>query len=197
MMATFVEIIDALKTLIPDMLQDDDPVTSDNWNTVVNYIKKCTEAMDKLSILTPPIGYIYLQFPGAALPSELWDQGSSLWKDITPLFPGAFFRLDGGNASRFMDIVDLSAEGPALEIQYNSGDGGQGGGQMDAIRNITGTVASYGNLSGVFQQYGSSPRTMGTGSGLALGDFRVERQVPVSSEIRPKNITCKIWIRIA
>jgi len=46
-----------------------------------------------------PVGFVYIQFPNQSSPADLFPDYR--WENITPQYAGAFFRVEGGNASAF------------------------------------------------------------------------------------------------
>lgn len=203
-MATLKDLITQARNLMPWKLLDDDPLEEGNWNTLIDLVTKYNEIFDKIDSVTPPVGFIYIRLPGAKEPDELWDHPQARWRDISHLFPGVFFRVKGGNASSFNEFVSLERTTPPSELIYDNGDGGSGGGQMDAIRNMIGSYGGWAlNRSdsrwadGVFKiginTYPRADYVDATGSAPLY--FDASRVVPVASDNHPQNITIEIWIR--
>lgn len=123
----------------------------------------------------------YVQFPDGLPPAEIY---GGTWRAHYEN-EGAFFRTPGGNATAF-----------------------KAGVQEDAMRNLTGTIKGYSDLS-----YGT--RSFGLGSGCFYlnqsgsadvapvgqrgtvngGSIFMDAslQVPTASEFRPRNRTIRIW----
>ena len=137
--------------------------------------------------LLRPIGDTYVQYPQQVSPNELWGNIST-WEVVN--YDGAFFRAEGTNAEEFIENGDL---------KY----------QEDAMQKIVGTTGEYvsigncSNNSGAFgENKGRWPYqfllgTGGLGTILYTAEFDSSRVVRTANETRPKNLTIRIWKRIA
>lgn len=122
----------------------------------------------------PPIGTVYVQFPGKSAPADLY---SGEWTNISSQFAGMFFRAEGGNAAAF------------------------GESQNDGAPNITGQfmigkVNQTPTLEGAFYQtaYGSSAGDGSQSSGRTYGFSAYNSNNKYAlSEVRPYNSTIRIW----
>jgi hypothetical protein len=205
-MPNLADLVAQAKNLEPWEIQEDGPLQDSNWNTLCRLAKKHNEILEKLESLIPPVGFVYIRLPGAASPDELWDQPSSRWNNISGLFPGTFLRIAGGLASAWNPDVPLSGSTPPAALVYDTGDNGNGGGQLDAIHNITGEFDAQGSLNGVMESNGAF-RTISLGQ-VDNGDSNHNNYprrrrfdasyadgVRVAGDVHPKNITVQIWIR--
>ncbi|QQO10097.1 hypothetical protein [Breznakiella homolactica] len=209
-----IEMINGIKDFVPEKIGEDEPFEANRWNTLVDYLKRNNEILEKMETVVPPVGFIYIRLPGAKTPYELWDMKPEQWDNISRHFPNVFFRVeDSGNdknttrpyASVFKESVSLDSETPQTDLTYNEGDGGTGGGQMDAIRDITGNFFAQGTENaedggGAFKTESTGRNDKGYSSGRQYPyerSFMASRVVPVANENRPKNITVQIWMRIS
>lgn len=135
-----------------------------------------------------PVGMTYMQFPGRTSPGNLF---GGTWSAIFDN-EGVFFRTPGSGATFF-----------------------GGGIQGDAIRNITGDTEwavdwNNSNSIGIVRYngaiYGSSaqPTAHITDSNGAEQSgrrrrmyFDASRVVPTSTEVRPRNRTVRVWVKIS
>lgn len=123
----------------------------------------------------------YVQFPDGLPPADIY---GGTWKAHYEN-EGSFFRSPGGNANAF-----------------------KAGLQEDAMRNLTGTIKGYSDVS-------FDTRSFGSGSGCFYVDqintttvspkgqrdvvnggnvhMDASRQVPTANENRPRNRTVRIW----
>ncbi len=153
------------------------------------------------SSFIPPVGFMYIQFPGTPTPDQLWGNTSLQWENVSARFPGAFFRAEGSLASAF----NASSTSPA----FAAGDSGTTGGQSSGAPNITGAFKhgkwGSGTSSGAFYASGSASQSEYGASSTYQGDskslFDASRSSTVygssPSEVRPKNITIRVWRRKA
>lgn len=152
-----------------------------------------------------PIGFIYIQFPNQSKPEDIF---TGHWSDITPLYAGAFFRAEGGNALPFPeDGAPSTAQAEGLpNITGWFGDKGSAWGNGGHNRIITAGVAfsidntqvSDNGLSAdsagkrhnprkvLFDASQGETRMSGTISNLVYGK---------SDHVTPVNYTIKIWKR--
>ncbi len=130
-----------------------------------------------------PVGGVFIQYPEQEGPFTLWPHTE--WENISPLYKGAFFRIEGGLAQDF-----ANQEQP----------------QGDAIRNITGSITSNRGVfqrgEGALQDARQSSVDVWGGSSRGyryriLADFDASRVVPTAEENRPLNYTARIFKRIA
>lgn len=133
-----------------------------------------------------PIGSTYIQFSGSPDPSTLFD-GS--WTNISNNFSGKFLRIEGSSAATF------------------------GSSQNGGLPNITGKTqpVRYGAAHETITSAGSfSPEEIDTiwevssvqkNSKARLEDFNASRSSSIYqddiTEVRPENITVRIWKRTA
>jgi hypothetical protein len=218
-MATLPEIVLQLQQLIPTKLAEDAPLLDSNWNKLIDYLTKNLEGVQSIvsASVIPPVGTIYIQFPGAKTPDVLYPHPTAQWREISGYFPGSFLRLAGaasGNAqaATFKSAVDLTQKNSngtpkPNGISYTPSDGGSGGGQMDGIPNLTGSFTmqddNRGSTDGTLF-YKAANWGRGTwdgsdaGSETRLGFDASRYNAKYSSsitEVRPKNITIQIWLR--
>lgn len=133
-----------------------------------------------------PVGFVYIQFPGMALPSDLM---MGTWANISSNFSGDFFRAEGSGAAEFGGPEQTSQN----KVHSHSATCG---------------VDSPDHTHGIPQsQYAGTGLTQASGSGVQYGsstygaNTRHTHSVSVLSdgndEARPKNRTIRIWQRTA
>lgn len=126
-----------------------------------------------------PVGSVYVQFPGCPAPADIF---GGTWANISSNHPGAFFRLEGGDAAEF------------------------GSWQQDGAPDI---VGSFGrpNRNGFEPVWGAFYAGAAIG-GYARDDARDSQYVDFAAsrsnskygsatEVRPLNITVRLWQRTA
>jgi hypothetical protein len=201
-MATLAELIAQAKTLVPAKLSDDDPLMESAWNKLVDLVTHYNDqVLTKLDALIPPVGFMYIQFPGTPDPSLLWDNPGSRWENVSSRFPGTFFRAEGGGASAF----STASTSPALAV----GDNGSTGGQVHGAPNILGDADIFAD-SLAFERRGAITVTRvgvarepliieqaGDASGIRFDASYSNSVYGSSTEVRPKNITVRVWRRKA
>lgn len=133
------KILSNLKLNVPVTLGADDPVDENNWNRIVNSISLLTQAIQSIKdtpTTLPAVGSPYIRCPGM---SEPWVQFAATKKDqwiaVHSLYPGRFFRMAGGYASKFKT--------DSTSVSYDDGVGGSGGGQNDAVQSHYHTYDEY------------------------------------------------------
>ena len=134
--------------------------------------------------VTPPVGFVYVQFSGQSAPNALW---GGTWQNVSNLYAGLFFRAEGGAAAAF------------------------GSSQGEGLPNITGYFYR-GNQSneitvtytgGAFSQRNQGSKYCGNGSSGGGGngcDFNAARSSAIygaSSHVTPVNSTIRVWKRTA
>lgn len=145
---------------------------------------------------TPPEGF--LKANGAAVSRTTYGD----------LFAAIGTTYGSGDGSTTFNLPDLRGEFPRGFDDGRGVDSGRvfGSEQGDAVRNITGTVSTSHSLhlynssgaSGVFALTGGTGASQaGTaGSGFFRGfNFDASRQVPTSSEARPRNVALLACIK--
>jgi len=207
---TLQAMIEELANFAPAKLNEDDPLLDSNWNALIDLANRHSALFAKIETLVPPVGYVHIRFPGTPTPDVLWDTKGAQWKDISPLFPGVFFRTAGGGAASFKADVPLTGSTPPSQLTYTQGDGGSGGGQEDGAPNITGGIyRSVQYALGAQDGYGAFDASAGwqgsaksgSGSGFAARDIafsaaRCSAKYTSVTEVRPRNITVQIWLRL-
>lgn len=68
-------------------------IPTDTWD-----VRICDGVRNRF-IATPPVGFVYTQFPGETAPGTLFP--GTTWSNISSNFAGKFFRAEGGAASAF------------------------------------------------------------------------------------------------
>lgn len=179
------EIIEKLKINVPDALSVDDPIDENNWNRITASITLLTQAVNAIKDVPstlPSVGSPYFRLPGMKEPWEVFSATtSSQWTAIHTKYPGVFFRLAGGYASKFNEKSE--------QVQYDKGVQEEGGGQEDALK--------------YHEHFYLSPRWRGMYAGRGNGGVNEYthdswtgdiRNTNVTSETRPKNITIELYI---
>lgn len=132
-----------------------------------------------------PVGFVYTQYPDTPGAPDLWPQFA--WQTIDGL-QGAFFRSEGGKAAAFsQSAIALQQEGlPDIK------------GFAQTLSHHKGMVSGalyFPGLSNAALQHGDAPD-------LFAGELHLEanRSNPIygrSDEVRPLNVTVRLWKRVA
>lgn len=145
-----------------------------------------------------PIGFVYVQFPDQKSPQELFPGGTSVWSDVTVEYAGLFFRADGGTAIPF-------GEGEQTESLPRITE-------ASMVKSVDALIGSGDNIPlpvGEWSNYLWSGHDISCNEPKFLrgfGDYN-KRQLyndffyslrffTSGDEVRPKNISIKIWKRI-
>ncbi len=126
----------------------------------------------------PPIGTVYVQFPGKSAPADLY---GGEWTNISSQFAGQFFRAEGGNAAAF------------------------GNSQNDGAPNVSGTFGIPKNEmnytpTGSFYFSGVGANNLKSGE-MANNNGRIygfsaansNNKYGAATEFRPYNTAIRIW----
>lgn len=169
----------------PQKLREDDPLTVENWTKVCRSFEIIEQILT--SIQAPPIGFMYVQFPGQNSAEELWPLCT--WKVIPPeRYNGCFFRAEGGEADDFNNGVQDYAM-VELKGNFPGGCGGFTDGvfrsqpQHNPVWNIGNASVGAGMINAAEQKNFDISNTLGSHH--------------IASEIRPVNQTIRIWERLA
>lgn len=145
------------------------------------------EVDGKLDVL--PVGFVYIQFPKQKAPSEMF---AGQWDNISNLYPGYFFRSEGGDASTFSESdVNVQEEGlPNIEgrvwssIFWKDFIGNQNGAFNTSLENSDWAerkiTSSQQFRSGVWVNFDASK------SNSIYGN---------SEHVTPVNTAIRIWVR--
>ncbi len=127
-----------------------------------------------------PVGFIYVQLPKEAPPSEVWP--SFTWKEISSSYSNVFFRVVGDRAAAFGSTQEASS--PRL-VGVKATD--------DASNKSTSIQLKAGKWS-----EGLYVRTLEQNSKTQSGqnDLKSLKFLVEGSEVRPKNMAIKIWKRV-
>ena len=183
------ELIAQLKNNVPQTVLADDALLESNWNNMCTSIKLLTQAVDAIRSEdpdVPPVGFSYVRLPGMNEPWEQYPRTTKgQWSAIHERYPGDFFRLAGGNASKF--------QAGSTAISHDSG--GTGGGQIDAMqshtheykeheagRTVTGTAGADNWQTQIMYAEKHSSYKTATGNGRS------------TQETRPVNVTVEWYI---
>ena len=160
---TNLDLLDKINEIIRNLLYVDD--------STVKIIGGVISAV-------PPIGTVYVQFPGKSAPADLY---GGEWTNISAQFAGQFFRCEGGNAAAF----GSSQNGGAPNI-YGESRGwctaGTGLASSGAIFDI-----AYAVNQGASTNTGWSGR-FGFSAAKSNGYYN-------ANEFRPYNTAIRIWKR--
>jgi len=135
-----------------------------------------------------PVGFVYMQLPGMDAPDTLF---SGTWSNISASFAGAFFRIEGGDASAF----GAGSQGNAIASHGHGASASAWG-----SGSFTGGV---GTSSGAPQRpvYAYTNQALASlGVSLSLGasaSVGAPNGTTVAGETRPLNYTVRIWQRVA
>ena len=187
------KIIDELKLIVPDNLAPDEPLVDRNWNNVVNSIKTLTEAISLIRSLppaVPPIGIAYLRFPGEPEPHIRYaSTRKEQWKPIHELYPDCFFRLKGNEKDK-KNVASLFKK-DSEQVTYDTGTGGDGGGQIDTLQAHSHSYSYAGGSSDY-----SGGRNWALDNATEHTNTTTNAYGRTSPETRPKNITIELYIFI-
>ena len=128
--------------------------------------------------VTPPVGFVYVQFSGQSAPNALW---GGTWQNVSNLYAGLFFRAEGGVAAAF------------------------GSKQGEGLPNMTGTwlgAVSISSANGVFRiatstEKQSSDYRSNNNNGVSFNASRSSAIYGASSHVTPVNSTIRVWKRTA
>lgn len=129
-----------------------------------------------------PVGFIYVQLPKEAPPSEVWP--SFTWKEISSSYSNVFFRVVGDRAAAFGSTQEASS--PRL-IGVKATD--------DASNKSTSIQLKAGKWSeGLYVR--TSPLEQNSKTQSGQNDLKSLKFLVEGSEVRPKNMAIKIWKRV-
>lgn len=138
-----------------------------------------------------PIGSTYIQYPNTPVPSELF---FGTWSNISNTFAGKFTRIEGGNSASFGNSQNTGL--PNITGRVNYGSFSSSGTNMINI----GVNYSEGVFYKGLTASGNSPEVVAD-KGTFYPDtyFDASRSSSIYqndvTEVRPENITVRIWIR--
>ena len=189
----------------------------------VKQITKLTSTVDAVSLDDAfPIGFVYVQYPNQAAPSDLFS--GFTWTEVN--YSGAFFRASGGSADAFITPTGtLTPQGQLTAVNglSISKTGSCWGNQQTIYSDYVDdshkhTSVNINNLYEGGNDYGVAFGLLGPGNFSALDygytadaggthahllDFypsvseNISFSITGSTETRPKNFTIKIWERTA
>ena len=131
----------------------------------------------------PPIGTVYVQFPGKSAPADLY---GGEWTNISSQFAGMFFRAEGGNSAAFGSTQNSGA--PNVY------------GDFTITRSIDTLAWNIGQANGAFSK-GSYTNTVGLnnysvatqGNPYVIFNLSSGNSIYTADEVRPYNSTIRIW----
>lgn len=127
-----------------------------------------------------PLGFIYLQLPKEAPPSNLWP--GVKWTDVSKDFAGVFFRVEGGGATVFEAGVQR--------------ENAAGGISSISVENYSYDVHANATVELKAGQWSSRIFT-GTANPNEPPVFQYSWKVlPTGGEVRPRNVAIKVWKRV-
>lgn len=132
-----------------------------------------------------PIGFVYIQFPGMSLPSNLM---MGTWSNISSNFAGDFFRAEGGNALAFE-----GGEQPSANLLHTHGNGSTGGMSGNDPHAHSNGMASMSVSSASGSQRATPPPASNTGSTSIAHTHSIASSG--ENESRPVNKAIRIWQR--
>lgn len=170
------------------ILVDGDEPTN---RALLDLLKKINEvssesksAIQAILDITHPVGEVFIQLPGQPIPQNLY---GGTWLNITSLYAGLFFRVEGGNALAF----EAGTQDFAFQRHYHEG-----------YVNTGGTAGANNWIQPVNAQGGTTTLLARlTPDGLpsirqAVSDV-VGGTVNMDTETRPVNQSIRIWKRSA
>ena len=144
-----------------------------------------------------PIGSTYIQYPNTPVPSELF---FGTWSNISNTFAGKFTRIEGGNSASFGNSQNTGLPNITGAMGFRGGDIGTSA-NVDA--------SDFNKNNGAFQSiqkiqwYDGKDNHKGyseieTSYGGYI-DFNASRSSSIYqddiTEVRPENITVRVWQR--
>ena len=166
---TNLDMIDKINEIIRNLLYvDDSTIKISGWGVIS---------------AAPPIGTVYVQFPGKSAPADLY---GGEWTNISSQFAGMFFRAEGGNAAAFGSSQGGGAPNITGTISGN-----------DAYSDIADLPLSH--LSGAFcgTEMSLPVSLNGVDTGTALRTLSIDASrsnaAYNANEFRPYNSTIRIW----
>ena len=139
-----------------------------------------------------PVNFVYPQFPGMALPSDLM---MGTWTNISANFPGDFFRAEGGNAAAFGGGVQWGQN----VAHFHGAATGQDSGEHyhDSTLWRSWGISGGSGYSGLIDLNTNGMNQMSVRSGGRVGVHTHSISADGGNEARPQNRTILIWQRTA
>ena len=98
------------------MVEDQQPIINEKKSSIKNLQNENNEMqkkinsqqtrIDKLSLVTIPVGFLYTQLPTQSAPTQLWPK--TKWTEVTHQYAGQLFRAEGGGSAPFGKTQDQS-----------------------------------------------------------------------------------------
>ncbi|MGL4524876.1 MAG: hypothetical protein ACRCVN_05090 [Spirochaetia bacterium] len=177
-------ILDDLRNNLPYELEADDPLSVDNWQRLCRSLSSIEKMLSAMQ--APPVGFIYFQLPHQLDPQLLWPM--CRWKIIEKdIYDGAFFRTEGGLAKEF----ETGKQDYAMVEMSGDFSGGCGG--------FTSGVFEKNPKHNPVWQIGNATVGAGTINAAEQKYFSLKKQWGaeyIDDEIRPKNLTFRLWERM-
>ncbi len=156
------------------------------------------------SLVSIPIGFIYVQLPNEKAPEEIWPSDWYSWTEVSDAYAGVFFRVVGGDAADFGNTQDDNA--PRIDevkrswCQLKEAHGNCTDNSMKLDFKVPdGSIASLPveNIQISAKEGWSSPvwtvRTYGEAGDATFGDVHFYHVS--GGEVRPRNMAVKVWKR--
>lgn len=153
----------SLKTLQKQVLH-----LKKSFSDVTDKLKKEMEVLRQSQSV--PIGYVYIQLSYQLPPTDLWP--NIMWKDVSAMYAGLFFRVKGGTAAEFGE-TQLENSPRLTSVKYEQGYDGN-----------PVTIAANGSWSA--RIYSGSDKGAHWGLRFIVSD----------GEVRPRNQAVRVWQRI-
>lgn len=129
-----------------------------------------------------PVGFIYVQLPKEAPPTEIWPQLN--WTDVSSVYAGVFFRVAGEGATEFGGKVQESSAPKLVGVKLTD----------DASNKPTYAQIQQGKWSdGLYVKARTEANAKPSNS---HNDLKSLRFLVEGSEVRPKNMAIKVWKRV-
>ena len=125
-----------------------------------------------------PIGFIYVQLPNEKSPVDIWPW--TIWKDITSVYAGVFFRAGGGNAAGFGQI-QVENTPRLIEVDTCSSDDAACNELHKKIKMVYNSTLPVGGRSNLVY------------TGASSSTSRYTCFVTTGGEVRLRNMAIQIW----
>jgi hypothetical protein len=128
-----------------------------------------------------PIGFLYTELPNSPSPQTIWP--NLMWENVSPLFQGLFFRVEGGTSAGF---------GATQEERTKTLKNVQTGGAP----NYNPPGSAWGNIAmipGSWSAWATTGYSHEVNAKVHTEKIRFET---TNDEVRPRNTAVRIWKRI-
>ena len=136
--------------------------------------------------VTPPVGFVYVQFSGQSAPNALW---GGTWQNVSNLYAGLFFRAEGGNAAAF---GSSQREGlPNISGLYSASE------LSERNKDVYATGCLYDAGNHPWNNWNADGEQNGASAMIGFNASRSSAIYGASSHVTPVNSTIRVWKRTA